>query len=99
MLTRIGGAQELPDTDLNASAEYDFKGLSKYRDLRKLFCTLPKDMFISQLIRDLSGSDTELEALRDKYFYRVMNSRGDLPFDLNCGLKRGLSTRSGDPVT
>ena len=55
-------------------------------------------MFVAQLIRDFSSSETDLESLRDKYFYHVKKTKGDFPFGINCELKRRVSTRTGDPV-
>lgn len=76
----------------------DFNVIQEYRSLAEHFRSLPRDMFVAQVVRDYSSSEPDLDRLRTEYFEHLKNVYVDFPFGSDAELKRRVYTRSGEPV-
>jgi len=83
---------DLSDGDLRVIEEYRIPVIVKHLN------DLPKDLFVAQLVRDYSSSETDLERVRDAYFDHIKSTKDSLPFGPDTCLKRRMFTRTGEPV-
>jgi len=88
------------DTELDGLESGDFRAVEEFRDIVGLFTDLPRDMFVSQLVKDYAACETDLERLRSTYFEHLKEVHiKDFPFGGNAELRRRVFTRTGDPLT
>lgn len=73
--------------------------IQEFRDLVKLYWLMPRDMFVTQIIRDYSSSEPDLERIRSDYFEHLKKVSTDFPYGSDAELKRRVFTRTGEPVT
>ena len=69
-------------------------GVDKLLDLAR---SLPKDLFVAQVLQDSSGDRDLLEMARCD-IYGCIKDSDDYPFDSRAALKKRIHTRSGDSV-
>lgn len=72
--------------------------IQEFRELVKLYRMLPRDMFVTQIIRDYSSSEPDLERIRSDYFEHLKKVSADFPYGSGAELKRRVYTRMGEPV-
>lgn len=81
--------------------DIDFAGvqvLEEYRTIIKLFREFPKDMFITQILKDYASSESDLERIRSEYFSHLKSLHHDFPFGEDAVLKRRMASRKGDSL-
>lgn len=86
---------QAPDVDTDG---VDHSNLTMYHNLRDLYCRVPSDMFINEVLSMHSESEVDLEATRLSLFETIKSSE-DFPYGENFELKRRVNSRSGDRVS
>ena len=95
--------QEIPDNygDICAGEDDDLLDEQPehllYRRFQTIYRSLPKEMFISRIIKNVSSSEPDLESQRAMLFELVKECE-DFPYGLQAELKRRVHTRNGDTV-
>ena len=68
-----------------------------YKSLVMLYRGLPKEMFVSRILRDEASCKVRLGEMRSTLFEYIKESE-DFPYGLQCMMKCRIGTRSGDTV-
>lgn len=71
--------------------------LREFNRLRDMFHDFPAELFVSNLIREFSSSEPDMEATR-LLLFESLKSNDDFPYGEMTDLKRRVFTRKGDPV-
>ena len=96
--------QETSENDEGVFADDDTDPLDQqpehllYIRLQTLYRSLPKEMFISRILKNVSFSEPDLESHR-AMLYELVKECDDFPYGLQAELKRRVHTRNGDSVT
>ena len=61
------------------------------------FRGLPREMFVSKVLRDNASCESKLDEMRSSLF-EYLKEVEDFPYGLQCMLKRRKGTRNGDSV-
>lgn len=71
--------------------EFDHDGIQSLREYRRLvdlYRVLPRDMFVTQIIRDYASSEPDLEKVRTEYFEHLKIVHVTFPYGQDAELKR-----------
>ena len=96
--------QETSENDEGVFADDDTDPLDQqpehllYLRLHTLYRSLPKEMFISRILKNVSFSEPDLESHR-AMLYELVKECDDFPYGLQAELKRRVHTRNGDSVS
>lgn len=80
-----------------AQAAYQLSDPLDAENLLSLVRDLPKELFVSQVLKDAAPSRDRLEIARSEVFSCIKNSEG-YPFDSRASLKKRINTHTGDSI-
>ena len=90
----IQGAQLNTEYDQTPSEQGDPIGVD---NLIQITRTLPKELYITEILKLSSSDRGRLESARVELFSSVQNTKG-YPYDLRESLKKRIQTRTGDSI-